>query len=201
MARAAIDSCGSQTGNNVVDVTNYVMLECGQPLHAFDLDHIRGNKIIVRPAQAGEKFLAIDHHTYDLDENTVVIADAERAVALGGVMGGAESEVSDGTVNLLIESAAFQPLSIRRTARRLKLHSPSSFRFERRPDPAGLDWASRRCCELIMEVAGGTLASGCVDTVNDTVSHDSGRQAGANQSSSAGSNYRAYLASMYRPLK
>lgn len=149
--------------NNVVDVTNYVMLECGQPLHAFDLDRLRGGKIIVRPAAAGEQFLAIDHHTYELDEHTVVIADAEHPVALGGVMGGADSEISNGTVNLLIESAAFAPLSIRRTARRLKLHSPSSYRFERRPDPAGLDWASRRCCELILQVAGGTLASGCVE--------------------------------------
>lgn len=150
--------------NNVVDVTNYVMLECGQPLHAFDLDRLRGGKIIVRRATAGEKFLAIDHHTYELDDKTVVIADEERPVALGGVMGGADSEISTGTVNLLIESAAFEPLSIRRTARRLKLHSPSSYRFERRPDPSGLDWASRRCCELILQVAGGTLANGSVDS-------------------------------------
>ena len=158
--------------NNVVDVTNYVMLECGQPLHAFDRDRLRGGKIVIRPAQANEKFLAIDHHTYELDESTVVIADAERAIALGGVMGGAESEVSDGTTNLLIEAAAFAPLSIRRTARRLKLHSPSSYRFERRPDPAGLDWASRRCCELILQVAGGRLADGCVDTGDEARSQD-----------------------------
>ena len=162
-----LTAVGVKLVNNVVDVTNYVMLECGQPLHAFDLDHLRGGKIIVRPAAAGEKFLAIDHHTYELDETTVVIADAERAIALGGVMGGADSEVSDGTTNLPIESAAFEPLSIRRTARRLKLHSPSSYRFERRPDPAGLDWASRRCCELILQVAGGSLAGGCVDTGSD----------------------------------
>ncbi len=162
-----LTAVGVKLVNNVVDVTNYVMLECGQPLHAFDLDHIRGGQIIVRAAAAGEKFLAIDHHTYELDPGTVVIADAERAVALGGVMGGADSEVSDSTKNLLIESAAFEPLSIRRTARKLKLHSPSSYRFERRPDPAGLDWASRRCCELILQVAGGTLADGCVDTSRD----------------------------------
>ncbi len=148
--------------NNVVDVTNYVMMECGQPLHAFDLAQIRGGQVIVRPAKAGEKFVAIDHHTYELDPQVVVIADAERAVALGGVMGGEESEVTDQTTDLLIEAASFAPLSIRRTARKLKLHSPSSFRFERRPDPAGLDWASRRCCELILEVAGGQLANGCV---------------------------------------
>ncbi len=155
---------GINTVNNVVDVTNYVMMECGQPLHAFDLKHVRGGKIIVRAAGKGEKFTAIDHHTYELDERMIVIADAERAVALGGVMGGAESEVSESTTDLLIESAAFEPLLIRRAARKLKLQSPSSYRFERRPDPAGLDWASSRCCELILEIAGGTLCEGAVDT-------------------------------------
>ncbi|MGN6543724.1 MAG: phenylalanine--tRNA ligase subunit beta [Aureliella sp.] len=155
---------GINSVNNVVDVTNYVMMECGQPLHAFDLDRLAGGKIIVRPAAEGEKFLAIDHRTYQLDARMAVIADAEKAVALGGVMGGAESEVSTETKNLLIESAAFEPLAIRRAARLLKLHSPSSFRFERRPDPAGVDWASRRCCELILQVAGGELAEGVVDT-------------------------------------
>lgn len=155
---------GINSVNNVVDVTNYVMMECGQPLHAFDLDRLAGGKIIVRPADEGEKFLAIDHRTYQLDSRMVVIADAEKAIALGGVMGGAESEVSAQTQNLLIESAAFEPLAIRRAARLLKLQSPSSFRFERRPDPAGVDWASRRCCELILQVAGGELAEGVVDT-------------------------------------
>ncbi len=155
---------GINSVNNVVDITNYVMMECGQPLHAFDLKHIRGGKIIVRAAMKNEKFLAIDHHTYDLDERMVVIADAERAVALGGVMGGADSEVSESTTDLLIESAAFEPLLIRRAARKLKLQSPSSYRFERRPDPAGLDWASRRCCEMVLEIAGGTLCDGFIDS-------------------------------------
>ncbi len=158
---------GINSVNNVVDVTNYVMMECGQPLHAFDLKQIRGGKIIVRAATANEKFLAIDHHTYELDPRMVVIADAQRAVALGGVMGGAESEVSESTTDLLIEAAAFEPLLIRRAARKLKLQSPSSYRFERRPDPAGLDWASRRCCELILEIAGGTLCEGVVDSASD----------------------------------
>jgi phenylalanyl-tRNA synthetase beta chain len=151
---------GINSVNNVVDVTNYVMMECGQPLHAFDLGQLRGGKIIVRRAAEKEKFLAIDHRTYELDSKVVVIADAERAIALGGVMGGAETEVTEATQDLLIESASFAPLSIRRTARMLKLHSPSSFRFERSPDPAGLDWASLRCCELILEVAGGQLCDG-----------------------------------------
>jgi phenylalanyl-tRNA synthetase beta chain len=157
-----LKAVGMKSVNNVVDVTNYVMMETGQPLHAFDLKHIRGGKIIVRPARPAEQFLAIDHHTYELDDRMVVIADAERPVALGGVMGGKESEITASTTDLLIEAALFQPLSIRRTARKLKLHSPSSFRFERRPDPAGLDWTSRRCCELILSVAGGVLEAGVV---------------------------------------
>lgn len=150
--------------NNVVDATNYVMMECGQPLHAFDLSRIRGGKIIVRPASEKENFVAIDHRTYVLDPRMVVIADAERPLALGGVMGGVDSEVADTTRDLLIESASFVPIAIRRAARKLKLHSPSSHRFERRIDPHQVDWASRRCCELILATAGGELLSGCIDT-------------------------------------
>lgn len=150
--------------NNVVDATNYVMFECGQPLHAFDFANIRGGRIIVRPARDKENFVAIDHRTYQLDSQMVVIADTERAVALGGVMGGVESEVSDSTVDVLLEAAEFMPLSIRRTARKLKLHSPSSYRYERRIDHANMDWASRRCCELILQTAGGQLMAGSVDT-------------------------------------
>ena len=150
--------------NNVVDATNYVMFECGQPLHAFDLANIRGGRIVVRPARDKENFVAIDHRTYQLDPQMVVIADAERAVALGGVMGGVDSEVSSTTVDILLETAEFMPLSIRRTARKLKLHSPSSYRYERRIDQANMDWASRRCCELILQTAGGQLLAGVVDT-------------------------------------
>ena len=150
--------------NNVVDATNYVMFECGQPLHAFDFANIRGGRIVVRPARDKENFVAIDHRTYQLDPQMVVIADAERAVALGGVMGGVESEVSNTTVDILLEVAEFMPLSIRRTARKLKLHSPSSYRYERRIDQANMDWASRRCCELILQTAGGKLLAGSVDT-------------------------------------
>ncbi len=154
---------GMPSVNNVVDVTNYVMMECAQPLHAFDLEHIKGGKIIVRAAREKEQLVAIDHRTYQLDPGMVVIADAERAMAIGGVMGGADSEVSGATTDLLIEAAAFDPLAVRRAARLLKLQSPSSFRFERRPDPVGLDWASRRCCELILQTAGGQLCMGVID--------------------------------------
>ncbi len=149
--------------NNVVDVTNYVMFECGQPLHAFDFAKLAGHRIIVREAKPGEKFTAINHQVYELAGGTCVIADADKAVALAGVMGGEHSEVSNQTVDVLIESADFDPLSVRTTARRHGLHSPSSYRFERGVDPEGIDWASRRACELILETAGGTLAASVVD--------------------------------------
>jgi phenylalanyl-tRNA synthetase beta chain len=149
--------------NNVVDITNYVLLECGQPLHAFDLAKLAGPEIVVREGRPGEKLLAIDHKTYEVGQGVCVIADAKRPAAIGGVMGGAESEVGPATRDLLIESAEFAPLSVRTTARRLNLHSPSSYRFERGLDPAGVDWASRRCCELVLELAGGELAAGSID--------------------------------------
>jgi phenylalanyl-tRNA synthetase beta chain len=149
--------------NNVVDVTNYVLFECGQPLHAFDLAGLRGRRIVVRDALPGERFLAINHKTYDLPSGTCVIADAEAAVGLGGVMGGAESEVTQDTKDILVESAEFAPMAIRNAARSLGLHSDSSYRFERGIDPEGVDWASRRACELILEIAGGSLARGSID--------------------------------------
>ncbi|MGL4514039.1 MAG: phenylalanine--tRNA ligase subunit beta, partial [Lacipirellulaceae bacterium] len=149
--------------NNVVDVTNYVLMEVGQPLHAFDLRQIRGAKLVVRKGRPGEPFTAIDHREYTLTGDEVVIADAERPLCLGGVMGGVDSEVTDATVDVLIESAAFAPLAVRGAARRHALHSPSSYRFERGVDPEALDWASRRCCELILELGGGELCAGVID--------------------------------------
>jgi phenylalanyl-tRNA synthetase beta chain len=154
---------GIKTINNVVDITNYVLMECGQPLHAFDLAKLAGRQIIVREGTPGEKLVAIDHKTYDVGPGVCMICDAERAVGIGGVMGGAESEVTEKTTDLLIEAAEFDPMSIRTTARRLSLHSDSSYRFERGLDPEGVDWASRRCCELILNLAGGELAAGMID--------------------------------------
>ena len=148
--------------NNVVDVTNYVLMECGQPLHAFDFEKLSGRRIIVRRAREGEVLLAIDHREYRLNTEMCVIADDRRPVAIGGVMGGAETEIGAGTTDLLIETAAFQPLSIHHTARSLKLRSPSSDRFERKLNDQQLDWASRRCCQLILETAGGELLEGSV---------------------------------------
>jgi phenylalanyl-tRNA synthetase beta chain len=140
--------------NNIVDITNYVLMECGQPLHAFDFDKLAGQKIIVRQAKPGEKIVAINQKEYPLDDSMCVICDSEKPVAIGGVMGGLATEIGEQTVNVLIESAAFAPMSIRNTARKLNLHSDSSYRFERALDPAGVEWASRRCCELILELAG-----------------------------------------------
>lgn len=153
---------GVASVNNVVDVTNYVMLECGQPLHAFDLAKVRGGRIVVRRAVDGEPFTAINHKTYTLTAQMCVIADADRPVALAGVMGGADTEISTETTDVLLESAQFAPLPVRAAARGLILASASSYRFERGPDPAMVDWASRRAAALILELAGGTLERGAV---------------------------------------
>src|SRR5690606_32459854 len=147
---------------NVVDVTNFVLFEMGQPLHAFDLAKLAGRRIVVRRAAPGEKFTAIDGSKHELRDSMLVIADAEKAVAVAGVMGGLDSEVSGATVDVLLESARFDPLSIRRTSRALKLASDSSYRFERGVDPRGIEIASRRAAQLILELAGGELAEGII---------------------------------------
>ena len=157
-----LEAVGVRPVNNIVDVTNYVLMETGQPLHAFDLAGIRDGRIIVRCARDGEHFVAIDHTEHDLTPQRLVIADATHAVALAGVMGGAETEISDSTTAVLLEAAVFDPLSIRNTSRALAMMSESSFRFERRVDPCGTDWASRRACQLMVEAAGGVVARGVV---------------------------------------
>jgi len=151
--------------NNVVDISNYVLMECGQPLHTFDFGRLQGSQIVVRRPKPAEAIEAIDHKTYELAPDTCLICDARDPVAIGGVMGGAATEISAATTDVLIEAAEFDPVSIRNTARALNLHSDSSYRFERRVDPEGLDWASRRCCELILNLAGGELACGMAAVV------------------------------------
>jgi phenylalanyl-tRNA synthetase beta chain len=158
-----LEAVGLRSINNVVDVTNYVMFELGQPLHAFDLDRLSGRRIVVREARLGEKLASIDGHERRLAGGMLVIADAERPVALAGVMGGLESEVSAATVNVLLESARFDPLSVRRTARALAMKSDSSYRFERGIDPTLPDRASRRAAQLILETAGGELLKGVAE--------------------------------------
>jgi phenylalanyl-tRNA synthetase beta chain len=158
-----LETIGITPINNVVDISNYVLMECGQPLHTFDFGKLNGGEIIVRRPLPGETIEAIDHKTYTLGPEMCMICDAKDPIAVGGVMGGAQTEISDATRDVLIEAAEFDPVAIRNTARQLNLHSDSSYRFERRIDPEGLDWASRRCCELILELAGGELAAGVVD--------------------------------------
>jgi phenylalanyl-tRNA synthetase beta chain len=160
----SLRAVGIAAVNNVVDATNYVMLECGQPLHAFDHAKVSDRQIVVRRAREKESIEAIDHRSYPLKRSMCVIADASEATAVAGVMGGAKSEVDESTRDLVIEAAIFTPLMVRQTARTLKLHSPSSYRFERRVDPVGVDWASRRVCQLIVELAGGEVAGGSIDT-------------------------------------
>ncbi len=155
--RAKIESVGVRSINNIVDISNFVMLELGQPTHAFDADKLK-NSINVRLARDGEKFLALDGKTYSLRPDNCVIADQERAVGIGGVMGGEETGVTDSTKNILLEAAYFLPASIRRTARDLNLQSDASYRFERGVDPDMILRASQRAAELMSEIAGGTPA-------------------------------------------
>ncbi|MBI2900774.1 MAG: phenylalanine--tRNA ligase subunit beta [Planctomycetes bacterium] len=159
-----LDAAGLRPVNNIVDITNFVLLECGQPLHAFDLELLRGPAIVVRRGR-GEKMVAIDGKECTLDSEMLVIADSERAVAVAGVMGGKESEIHGGTKDVLIESAQFDPVSVRRTSRRLGLSSESSYRFERGVDWETIEWASRRAAQLMAELAGGKVRRGSVDVV------------------------------------
>ncbi len=161
--RKRLETLGVARISNVVDVTNYVMFECGQPLHAYDLDKLEGRRLIVRRARNGETLVAINGKTYELTPDMLVIADAKRPVGLAGVMGGLETEIGPETRNILIESAQFDPISVRQTSRALGLFSPSSYRFERPMDPLRTEWASRRCAELILQTGGGTLHPGVID--------------------------------------
>jgi phenylalanyl-tRNA synthetase beta chain len=155
--RANIESVGIRSINNIVDISNFVMLELGQPTHAFDADKLKGG-INVRLARGGETFLALDGKTYLLKPDMCVVADQERAVGIGGVMGGEDTGVIESTKNVLLEAAYFLPTSIRKTARELNLPSDASYRFERGVDPEIVLRASHRATELIQEIAGGTPA-------------------------------------------
>jgi phenylalanyl-tRNA synthetase beta chain len=156
--RMKLEAAGIRSINNIVDISNFVMLEFGQPTHAFDADKLEGD-INVRVARDGEEFLALDGRTYRLSPNDLVIADQKRAVGIGGVMGGEETGVSDSTSNILLEAAYFTPSVIRRTARTLGLPSDASYRFERGVDPEMILKASERATQLIAEIAGGKPAA------------------------------------------
>jgi phenylalanyl-tRNA synthetase beta chain len=158
-----LEACGVRSISNVVDATNYVLLELGHPLHAFDLDKVAGHEIVVRTARPGEKLTTLDGKERALDPEDLLIADRDRGSALAGVMGGGDSEISAGTSRVLLESAWFQPGTVRRTSRRHGLKTEASYRFERGADPGMVVPAVDRCAALIAELAGGTVRPGIVD--------------------------------------
>lgn len=164
-----LETIGQRPINNVADITNYVLHELGQPLHAFDLTKLNEQRIVVRRARGGEKIKTLDGVERTLDEQMLVIADASRPVAVAGVMGGEESEISNATTDILIESAYFNPQSVRRTARSLSLNTEASHRFERGTDPGGVIRAQERCVALICEIAGGTATEEALDAYPNPV--------------------------------
>ncbi len=182
--KSTLEKVGIRSINNVVDVTNYVMLEVGQPLHAFDYHLLQSSgagispaehhaprtthhgshpTIIIRRAAEGEKFITLDGQERTLNTQTLLITDETKAVALAGVMGGQNSEIHPNTADVLIESACFKPQNIRATSKKIELRTESSYRYERGADIGICDWASQRAAQLILETAGGTLAQGVVD--------------------------------------
>ena len=158
-----LETIGQRPINNVADITNYVLHELGQPLHAFDFDKLGGHRIVVRRAAPGEKLKTLDGVERTLTADMLVIADAEKAVALAGIMGGEESEIAAQTKDVLIESAYFNPQSVRQTARQLGMDTEASRRFERGADCEGAVRAQQRCVELICEIAGGLATEDAID--------------------------------------
>jgi phenylalanyl-tRNA synthetase beta chain len=158
-----LSSVGVRPINNVVDVTNYILMETGQPLHAFDYDKLTGHKIIVKTAREGEKFVTLDGKERTLSSETLMICDAERPIAVAGVMGGANTEINDTTTTILIESAYFNPQNIRRTSKYLGLSTEASYRFERGTDVNVTVTAANRAAQMIHDLAGGELLKGVLD--------------------------------------
>lgn len=158
-----LDACGVRSINNVVDVTNYVMLELGQPMHAFDYDLLQGGGLIVRFAAPGERLTTLDGVTRALDPRTLVVADQTRAVSIGGIIGGTETEITASTHRVLLEAAIWDPPMIRRTTMRVGVRTESSARFERGVDIGGAEMASARAQQLLVDVAGGRIASDLLD--------------------------------------
>ncbi|MBP7275254.1 MAG: phenylalanine--tRNA ligase subunit beta [Kiritimatiellae bacterium] len=156
-------AAGTRPINNIVDITNYVMIECGQPLHAFDLQLLRGARIVVRRARAGEQIVTLDGQTRALAESMLMITDAGGPVAVAGVMGGQGSEIRAETASVLLESASFHRGLVRAASKTLGLSTESSYRFARGVDPEGVDWASRRAAHLMQRLAGATVAPGVLD--------------------------------------
>jgi phenylalanyl-tRNA synthetase beta chain len=149
-----LHAIGMNSINNVVDITNFVLMDIGQPLHSFDMAQLNGNKVKVRRACKGEKITTIDHHDHELEETDLVICDGDRPACVAGVMGGVESEINEATQNVFLESAYFSPTVVRRQSKHLGIASDSSYRFERGIDTSMQDWANEYACTLIQQVAG-----------------------------------------------
>jgi phenylalanyl-tRNA synthetase beta chain len=158
-----LKTAGLRPINNVVDITNFVMMEFGQPLHAFDFSNLAGKRIVVKSAAPGEIFITLDGRSHTLAGDELMICDGERSVAIGGVMGGMNSEISASTTTVLLEAAYFSPTSVRRTAKRLGISTDASYRFERGIDPNITEQASARAAQLIAEISGAEIVSGLID--------------------------------------
>ncbi len=164
-----LEAVGQRPINNVVDITNFVLLEMGQPLHAFDANKIEGGKLIVRSAKDGEKIVTLDEKERTLNSEMTVIADENKALVVAGVMGSLAAEVDDSTVDVVLEAAYFNPANIRKTAKVLNISSDSSYRFERGVDPCGAKFAGLRALDLILEIAGGELVGPVIQTGSEPV--------------------------------
>ncbi len=171
--RLRLARSGVRAISNVVDATNLILLECGQPLHAFDFSLLEEGKIVVRRCDPGETFTTLDGVERKLPENALMIRDGKRSVALAGIMGGLNSEINDNTSTVLIESACFERFGIRRTAKALGMSTEASYRFERGIDPEGTLWAAHRVTHLIQKLAGGTVLSGYLDVYPTQISRPS----------------------------
>src|SRR6185369_1623905 len=168
-----LESIGQRSVNNVADITNYVMFETNQPTHAFDLNLLHGHRIIVRRPHAGEEITTLDGFTRELAPEMLIIADADRAVAIAGVMGGADTEISESTRDVLIESAYFNPASVRHTARVLGMDTEASYRFARGADYDGQVRAADRVAQMIAEIAGGQVLKRAIDVYPTPITRDS----------------------------
>jgi len=162
-----LKAIGQTSINNIVDITNYVLYETGQPLHAFDAAEVKGGEVIVKTLPAGTKFVTLDGVERELSDKDLMICNAEEAMCIGGVFGGLQSGVKESTTSIFLESAYFNPLYVRKTARRHGLNTDASFRFERGVDPNGTLYALKRAALLIKEIAGGTISSDIVDIITD----------------------------------
>lgn len=162
----ALESVNQRSVNNIVDASNYVLFELGQPTHTFDLNRLRGARLVIRFARTKERLVALDSRAHELQDDELVVADAERAVSIAGVIGGLDSSVTPGTTDVLLEAAAWNPAIIRRAGRRLRIATDASKRFERLVDPRTIDLPAARCAELILKLAGGELLDGVAESMS-----------------------------------